>query len=271
MAVGIRPNTTLAESAGIHCNRGIVVNDTMQTYDPKIYAVGECVSPPRHRLRPGRAALRAGQGGANHLGNYRHRPLQGSVTSTKLKVTGIDLFSAGDFTGGKDSEEIVLNDRRAACTRSWSSRTTRWSAPCCTATRPTAPGTSSCCKRRPGHPRDSRPPDVRPEPSRRRRPQGPEQGAAMADSAEVCGCNGVCKGTIVKAIKENGLFTLDDVRKHTKAHPVPAAPAPAWSSRSSATIGGAYTPAGGRTEGGLRLHRLLASGGARRDPSSSRC
>lgn len=44
MAVGIRPNTWLAESAGIHCNRGIVVNDTMQTYDPRIYAVGECVN-----------------------------------------------------------------------------------------------------------------------------------------------------------------------------------------------------------------------------------
>ena len=44
MAVGIRPNTNLAEAAGLHCNRGIVVSDTMQTYDPRIYAVGECVA-----------------------------------------------------------------------------------------------------------------------------------------------------------------------------------------------------------------------------------
>jgi nitrite reductase (NADH) large subunit len=44
MAIGIRPNTALAEAAGLHCNRGIVVNDTMQTYDPRIYAVGECVA-----------------------------------------------------------------------------------------------------------------------------------------------------------------------------------------------------------------------------------
>ena len=62
MAVGIRPNTALAESAGLHCERGIVVNDTMQTFDPRIYAVGECVQPPRRGLRPGRAAVRAGQG-----------------------------------------------------------------------------------------------------------------------------------------------------------------------------------------------------------------
>ena len=47
--------------------------------------------------------------------------------------------------------------------------------------------------------------------------QGQSRAAAMADDAEVCGCNGVCKGTIVKAIKDKGLFTLDDVRKHTKA------------------------------------------------------
>jgi nitrite reductase (NADH) large subunit len=60
MAAGIRPNTTLASAAGMHCDRGIVVNDTMQTYDPKIYAVGECVQPPWHRLRSGGSAVRAG-------------------------------------------------------------------------------------------------------------------------------------------------------------------------------------------------------------------
>ena len=44
MAVGIRPNIELAQKAGLHCERGIVVNDTMQTFDPRIYAVGECVA-----------------------------------------------------------------------------------------------------------------------------------------------------------------------------------------------------------------------------------
>jgi nitrite reductase (NADH) large subunit len=119
MAAGIRPNTALAESAGLHCNRGIVVNDTMQTYDPRIYAVGECVA---HRgIAYGLVAPLFEQAKvcANHLAELRHRPLQGSVTSTKLKVTGIDLFSAGDFMGGAGTEEIVLNDAGAASTRSW--------------------------------------------------------------------------------------------------------------------------------------------------------
>ncbi len=78
MAVGIRPNTTLAESAGIHCERGmsgIVVNDTLQTYDPKVYAVGECVA---HRgIAYGLVAPLFEQAKvcANHLAMHRHRPL----------------------------------------------------------------------------------------------------------------------------------------------------------------------------------------------------
>ena len=62
MAVGIRPNVELAQAAGLHCDRGIVVNDTMQTFDPRIYAVGECVSHRGTTLRPRRAAVRDGEG-----------------------------------------------------------------------------------------------------------------------------------------------------------------------------------------------------------------
>ena len=65
---------------------------------------------PRHRLRPGGAAVRAGQGGANHLAQFGIGRYTGSLTSTKLKVTGIDLFSAGDFMGGEGTEEIVMSD-----------------------------------------------------------------------------------------------------------------------------------------------------------------
>src|SRR6266571_5230763 len=110
MAVGIRPNTELAESAGLHCNRGIVVNDTMQTYDPKIYAVGECVA---HRgVAYGLVAplFEMAKVCANHLAHFGIGRYAGSVISTKLKVTGIDLFSAGDFTGARGTEEIVLHD-----------------------------------------------------------------------------------------------------------------------------------------------------------------
>lgn len=110
MAVGIRPNTALAEQAGLRCERGILVNDTMQTYDPRIYAVGECVN---HRgVAYGLVAPLFDMAivCANHLANFGIGRYQGSLTSTKLKVTGIDLFSAGDFMGDAASEEIVLSD-----------------------------------------------------------------------------------------------------------------------------------------------------------------
>jgi nitrite reductase (NADH) large subunit len=111
MAAGIRPNTALAEQAGLHCHRGIVVTDTMQTVtDPRIYAVGECAA---HRgIAYGLVAPLFEQGKvlATHLAQVGIGRYLGSDVSTKLKVTGIDLFSAGNFTGGAGTEEIVLSN-----------------------------------------------------------------------------------------------------------------------------------------------------------------
>lgn len=110
MAAGIRPNIELAEQAGLPCNRGILVNDTLQTFDPRIYAIGECVS---HRgIAYGLVAPLFEQARvcANHLAQLGFARYPGSVTSTKLKVTGIELFSAGDFLGGKGTESITLCD-----------------------------------------------------------------------------------------------------------------------------------------------------------------
>lgn len=111
MAVGIRPNTALAESMQLHVNRGIVVSDTLQTVtDPRVYAVGECAS---HRgVAYGLVAPLYEQGKvvANHLARMGIGRYLGSQVSTKLKVTGINLFSAGDFMGGDDTEEIVLSN-----------------------------------------------------------------------------------------------------------------------------------------------------------------
>ena len=110
MAVGIRPNAALAKASGIACERGVLVNDTMQTYDPRIYALGECV---QHRgacyglVAP---LFEQAKVVANHLAEFGIGRYAGSQTSTKLKVTGIDLFSAGDFTGGADTEELVFKD-----------------------------------------------------------------------------------------------------------------------------------------------------------------
>ena len=108
MAVGIRPNTMLAQSAGIHCDRGIVVDDTMQTYDPRIYAVGECVSHRGKAYGLVAPLFDMAKVCANHLAMMGIGRYTGSQTATKLKVTGVDLFSAGNFEG--KGEAIVLND-----------------------------------------------------------------------------------------------------------------------------------------------------------------
>ena len=111
MAAGIRPATALAEAAGLRVERGIVVHDTLQSVtDPRVWAVGECAA---HRgVTYGLVAPLYEQARvvANHLAGFGIAKYQGSVTSTKLKVTGIDLFSAGEFMGGGNTEEILLSD-----------------------------------------------------------------------------------------------------------------------------------------------------------------
>ena len=110
MAVGIRPNVWLAESCGLQVNRGIVVDDTLQTYDPRIYAVGECVA---HRgVSYGLVAplYEMAKVCATHLAEVGSHRYLGSVPSTRLKVTGVDVFSAGNFMGTPASEAMVLRD-----------------------------------------------------------------------------------------------------------------------------------------------------------------
>jgi len=111
MAVGVRPNTELAEQAGLLVNRGIVVNDTMQTVtDPRIWSVGECATHRGTAYGLVAPLFEQAQVAANHLAEFGIARYLGSHTSTKLKVTGIDLFSAGNFMGGEGTEEIVLSD-----------------------------------------------------------------------------------------------------------------------------------------------------------------
>jgi nitrite reductase (NADH) large subunit len=110
MAVGVRPNTELAERCGLHVNRGVVVSDTLQTYDPRIYAVGECVSHRGTAYGLVAPLYEQAKVAANHLALHGISRYEGSVASTRLKVTGIDLFSAGDFAGGQQTESITLAD-----------------------------------------------------------------------------------------------------------------------------------------------------------------
>ena len=241
MAVGIRPNTALAESMRLHVDRGIVVGDTMQTTTaPRIYAVGECAA---HRgIAYGLVAplFEQGRVAANHLAEFGIGRYLGSQTSTKLKVTGIDLFSAGDFMGGAGTEEIVMSDPGAgqykklvlkddklvgACLYgntvdgSWYFQLLREGRSVAELRSSLMLGQSNLGEG--GH-------------------AGQNQAAAMPDDAEVCGCNGVTKGTICKAIKEKGLFTLDEVRKHTKASASCGSCTGLVEQLLMATVGGAY-------------------------------
>ena len=110
-AAGIRPNIALAREAGIAVNRGIVVNDEMQTASPGIYALGECAEHRGTCYGLVEPAYEQARVLARHLGG-RPAAYQGSVVSTNLKVSGVSVFSAGDFMGGEGSESLVLTDRR---------------------------------------------------------------------------------------------------------------------------------------------------------------
>jgi nitrite reductase (NADH) large subunit len=109
MAVGIRPSVALARDAGLEIGRGIKVDDHMVTSDPSILAVGECVEHDGNvygLVAPLWDMCRALADGLTES----HSGYRGSVTSTKLKVAGLDVFSAGDFSGGAGAEDIVLRD-----------------------------------------------------------------------------------------------------------------------------------------------------------------
>lgn len=117
MAVGIRPNIELARQAGLYCERGIVVDDTLQTYDPSVYAVGECA---QHKdMIYGLVAPLYDQAKvcASHLAGHGVRAYHGSLLSTRLKVTGIDMFSAGDFNGTQGCEVLTCEHPAAGVYR----------------------------------------------------------------------------------------------------------------------------------------------------------
>ena len=217
MAVGIRPNIALAQQAGLHCERGIVVDDTMLTYDPRIYAIGECV---QHRgtcyglVAP---LFEQAKVCANHLAKLGYGRYEGSVTSTKLKVTGIDLFSAGNYLGGDGCEEILFQDPGAGVYKKLVIQDDRLTGAVLYGD--TIDGAWFFQLMREGtdiagirenllfgqaHLGDAG-------------HGGQTHAAAMSDDMQICDCNGVCKGEIVRAITSKGLFTVDDVKLHTKA------------------------------------------------------
>ena len=214
IAAGIRPNVELGRMAGLEVNRGIVVNDFMETSHPDIYAVGECVE--HNKTVYGLVAPLFEQGkvlAATITGN-RGAQYAGSVEATKLKVMGVDVFSAGEYqerageteavryedpalgiyrklvlAGGKLKGVVLVGDTED------SHRYMDW----------LKSGIDLTDKRRHHL--------LFPEPSA-------DSGfdvAAMADSETICGCNGVTKGSIIHAIHAQGVNTMAQLKEKTRA------------------------------------------------------
>ncbi|MEG3152291.1 nitrite reductase large subunit NirB [Sphingomonas sp. ZT3P38] len=217
MAVGIRPNVKLARDAGLAIGRGIHVDDHLVTSDENILAVGECVEHQGQvyglvaplwdmcrSLADGLVATPNGYGG--------------SVTSTKLKVSGIDVFSAGDFSGGEGCEDIVMRDASRGIYKRVVVKDDRLIGAVLYGDTQDGNWYFDLLKKQE---------DVAAIRDALIFGQAFASGggasanpnaavAAMPDDGEICGCNGVSKGKVVAAI-QGGAGTLDAVRACTKA------------------------------------------------------
>ena len=216
MAVGIRPNGVLAKASGIDVERGILVDDHMVTSDPNILAVGECI---RHRgacyglVAPIWDMCRSLAAGLNET----PKAYTGSVTSTKLKVSGVDLFSAGDFSGGEECEDIVMRDASRGIYKrvvvkdnrvvgavlygdtqdgNWYFDLLRNEEDISEIREALIFGQAFASGGALADPKAAV--------------------AALSDEAEICGCNGVSKGQVVGCIN-GGAHSLDAVRSQCKA------------------------------------------------------
>ena len=217
MAVGIRPNVALARAAGLAVDRGIVVDARMQTSDGDILAIGECAEVAGQVYGLVAPLYEMARVAAARLSGERSPVFAHSDTPTKLKVTGINLYSIGDFSEGEGREEIVLRDATAGiykrivlkdnriigavlygetCDGAWFNDLKK-------------KGTDISAMR------DTL---IFGQSYQGGAPLDPVAAvAALPDDAEICGCNGVCKGKITGAITGRGLTTLEAVRAHTKA------------------------------------------------------
>jgi len=215
MAVGIRPNVALAKNSGIDINRGIVVNDYLETNVPNVYAVGECAE---HRgIAYGLVAPLYEQGAvlAKRLAGVETAGYQGSVVSTKLKVSGVDVFSAGSYADAPGTRAVRVQDdfegiyKKAVIQEGKVVGAVLF-------------GDISDSSRlfamiRSGEDVTGREKTVLLGEGGGKAKSGTELVAAMSDDEIVCGCNGVSKGAIVQAIQEKGCSSVNEIKACTKA------------------------------------------------------
>ena len=216
-ATGIIPNKSLAIEAGIEVNKGIVVNDFLQTSDENIFAIGECVEHKGNTYGLVAPLYEQAKVLAKHLAQVKTEGYNGSTLSTRLKISGIDLFSAGDYLGDETTEDLILLDEKVGIYKklviydnkiigmvlygdtadaSWYLKLLKEETDI-TELRTKILFGKSALSGDSGH--------------------GGNDINSMSDDEEVCGCNGVCKGDIVRAIKEKDLKSLSDVKSCTKA------------------------------------------------------
>jgi nitrite reductase (NADH) large subunit len=212
VAAGIRPNVDLGRQAGLVVNRGIVVNDYMETSHPDVFAVGECVE--HNGICYGLVAPLLEQGkvlAATITGN-RGPMYAGTVQAAKLKIMGVDVFSAGVWADAPDAEPVRFEDSAFGVYKKLSLRAGKLAGVILV-------GDTSDSHRYMEWLRS----DADLTTQRRHLlfpPPATDAGldiAQMADSATVCGCVGVTKGTIIHAIHDSGVNTLSQLKEVTRA------------------------------------------------------
>ncbi len=217
MAVGIRPNAQLAKDAGLEVNRGIVVDLRMQTADPDVLALGECAEVGGVTFGLVAPLYQMAEVAARTLALETGPVFADQSTATRLKVTGIDLYSAGDFAECEGREEIVLRDAVAGIYKRLVIEHNRVIGAVLFGETADGPWFFDLI-RNGADISEMRETLIFGRAYQGGAPLDPTAAvAALPDDAEICGCNGVCKGKISGAITEKGLTSLEDVRAYTKA------------------------------------------------------
>jgi nitrite reductase (NADH) large subunit len=243
MAVGIKPNAGIAKTAGLDVGRGIKVDAGMRTSDADVFAIGECAEVGGQTYGLVAPLYEMANVLAQQLAGETSMQFSPSALATKLKVTGLNLFSAGDFGDGKDREEIVLRDAARGIYKRLVLKDDKMIGAVLYGDTADGAWFFDMIKR-----------GVDIAPMRETLIFGPNYAggapldptaavAALPDEAEICGCNGVCKGTIVGKIGKLGLTSLDDVRAHTKASASCGSCTGLVEQLLKVTLGDSYNPA----------------------------
>ena len=243
MAVGIRPNLALAKQAGLTVGRGIVVDPSMQTSDPDIYAVGECVEAGGQCFGLVAPLYDMANIVAEQLAGSTDAAFRPTATATKLKVTGVNLFSAGDFADGPSREEIVLRDAAQNIYKRLVIQDSKLIGVVLYGETQDGAWFFDLLKKSTDI-SDLRETLIFGQSYAGGASADPMAAvAALPDDAEICGCNGVCKSRIVSTITSKSLTSLDDVRAHTKASSSCGSCTGLVEQLMALTLGAAYNPA----------------------------